>query len=154
VEGWTAPLIYCEVHGQFWHQRAAGLMKQCPGVAKNASTRLDRIRKGIHPTDKARRLTGNRPFAPPPSQRVEGTAQRPSMSPSFVQVSPVPPMQGRPATSSSGAGAPAFCGFLVQLSAADELHLASGELEEPPAERPEGSSDEEADPFGWGLSLD
>jgi hypothetical protein len=44
--------------------------------------------------------------------------------------------------------------IFTELTAADELHLAFGELGEPLADHPDAFSDAESDPLGWGFSLD
>jgi hypothetical protein len=145
AEGYAAPVLYCDVCGQFSQQRAAGLLKQCPGWARNTSTRLERLRSGFHPTDKACRLTGHRPFAMPPPQRAEAPTQRSELSPLLVQQ---PCLPGAAASSQTGPAGP-LAPLCVQLSDLDELHFAEGEGQ--PCEQGPPSDDE--DHLGWGFSL-
>jgi hypothetical protein len=150
AEGYAAPVMYCDVCGQFSQQRAAGLLRQCPGWARNTSTRIERIRQGLHPTDKKCRLSGHRPFAMPPSQRTEAPTQRSAMSPLAVQA-PLVRSAGQASSSQQGQAGP-LGPLSVQLSELDLLQLAEGEQHRSAAQEP--LSEEDEDPLGLGLSLD
>jgi hypothetical protein len=151
AEGYAAPVLYCDICGQFSQQRAAGLLRQCPGWARNTSTRIERLRRGVHPTDKQCRLTGHRPFAQVPPQRVLSQAQRSDLSPLAVQEVPL----AKPASQAAGSQqclAGPLGSLSVQLAELEWLQFAEGD--QPPDGEQGPPAEDDEDHLGWGFALD